>query len=50
MPKFKVTISLGKYEETVEAPNESAAQNMVEENFYLYLQNDVNCVDIKEVK
>lgn len=51
MPKYKVTISLAKFEEVVAAPNENTAQNIAEEDYFRYIMDsDLNKVEIKEVK
>lgn len=50
MPKFKVKITVGEYEEVIEAKDSRDAENLAEERFLQHLSNDdVNLVSIQEI-
>lgn len=50
MPKYKVKITIGEYEEVVEAKDSRDAENLAEERFLQHLSNDdVNLVSVQEV-
>ena len=50
MPKYKVKINIPQYEKFVEAIDSNTAENMVEEEFFFYLENNVNILQTQEVK
>ena len=50
MPKFKVKITVGEYEEVIEAKDSRDAENLAEERFLQHLSNDdVNLVSVQEI-
>lgn len=51
MPKYKVTISLAKYETILDAEDSNTAQNIAEEQYFQYLMDkDLNFVEVEELK